>query len=126
MYTPWHNNTGSREHGRCLECLPSFSQVTSDIDAAAKAFADFRGPSDAELAAVTDRLRDHSRRLVCMVQEQLESSFAHERTVRLNALGRAMKVITRLPSTDPKVAASHTRALARACSTLLKFYPEAS
>ncbi|MFI2077785.1 DUF6415 family natural product biosynthesis protein [Streptomyces triculaminicus] len=122
--TPWHNDKNSRECDRGPECLPDFSQVASDIDAVLKGFADLHGPVDKGLASAAARLREHSRRLTCMVQGQLESSFAHEHTARLDTLGRAMKVITRLPGTGQKAAVGHALALAKACSSLLKFHPE--
>lgn len=122
--TPWHNKD-SREYGRRLECLPSFSQVKSDIDAVLKGFTDLHGPVGEEHASAAARLREHSRRLTCMVQDQLESSFAHEHTARRNALGRVMKVITRLPGTGQGAAAGHTLALAKACNTLLAYHPDA-
>lgn len=122
--TPWHNSKDSR-CGRSLECLPCFSQVKSDIDAVLKGFTDLHCSVDEEHASAADRLREHSRRLTCMVQDQLESSVAYEHTARLNALGRVMKVITRLPGTGQGAAAGHTLALAKACNTLLAYHPDA-
>ncbi|MFI2078449.1 DUF6415 family natural product biosynthesis protein [Streptomyces triculaminicus] len=115
----------NREYSRSLECLPSFSQVRSDIDAVLKGFTDLHSPVDDELASAAGRLREHSRRLTCMVQGQLEESFAHEHKIRLDALGRAAKVTTRIPGTGQTAAAGHALALARACSTLLDFHPDA-